>query len=78
MEGNHIVEEDIIKGKHLQAYLNKPCIEEEEYWRLKSRILWLNGGDRNTSIFHKQTQFKKQKNTIYTINNGAWERIQDF
>jgi hypothetical protein len=26
---------------------------EEEYWRLKSRSLWLKARDRNTSFFHR-------------------------
>ena len=27
--------------------------KEEEYWRLKSRSLWLKARDRNTSFFHR-------------------------
>jgi len=28
--------------------------EEETKWRIKSRQLWLQGGDKNTAYFHKQ------------------------
>jgi hypothetical protein len=30
--------------------------EEEETWRLKSRSLWLNLGDRNMKFFQRQTK----------------------
>jgi hypothetical protein len=35
--------------KKLQEVMRK----EEETWRLKSRCLWLQEGDKNSSFFHK-------------------------
>eukprot|EP00253_Pinus_taeda_P004292 PITA_04292 len=40
---------------------------EEEYWRLKSRSLWLKGGDRNTSFFHRQFRARLSRNHIAEI-----------
>lgn len=41
--------------------------EEEQKWRIKSRQLWLKGGDKNTTFFHKQTTVQKIKNIITSI-----------
>ena len=40
---------------------------EEEYWRQKSRSMWLHAGDKNTSYFHKQAESCKQFKTINEI-----------
>eukprot|EP00253_Pinus_taeda_P019238 PITA_19238 len=41
--------------------------KEEEYWRLKSRSLWLKAGDRNTSYFHRQFRARVIRNHIAEI-----------
>lgn len=33
--------------------------KEEETWRLQSRCLWLQMGDRNTTFFHLQCKAQK-------------------
>eukprot|EP00253_Pinus_taeda_P008759 PITA_08759 len=45
----------------------QPFRNEEEYWRLKSRSLWLKGGDRNTSFFHRQFRARLSRNHIAEI-----------
>jgi len=42
---------------------------EEEYWRLKSLILWLKVGDRNTSYFYRQFRARLSRNHIYKITS---------
>lgn len=44
--------------------------KEEEYWRLKSRSLWLKAGDRNTSFFHRQYRSRLSRNHIAEIKNA--------
>lgn len=41
--------------------------EEEEKWRIKSRQMWLESGDKNTSFFHKQATARQIRNTITAI-----------
>jgi hypothetical protein len=41
--------------------------KEEEYWRLKSRSLWLKAGDRNTSFFHQKFRARLSRNHIAEI-----------
>jgi hypothetical protein len=37
----------------LEEAQNKFLREDEERWRLKRRMLWLAGGDKNTRFFHR-------------------------
>jgi hypothetical protein len=71
-----IMEEAEISGailkreEELQQKLQNACRQEEEYWRQKSRSLWLKSGDRNTSYFHKQAQARRGYNSISEIKDG--------
>jgi hypothetical protein len=51
-----------------QSKLHKTCREEEIYWRMKSRALWLQDGDKNTAFFHKHTQSRINYNSIEEIH----------
>lgn len=53
--------------------------EEETKWRLKSRQLWLQGGDKNTTYFHKQATARKLRNNVNTILDieGNWHSTQE-
>jgi hypothetical protein len=41
--------------------------KEEKEWRLKSRALWLQAGDKNTSFFHKQAKARQHINNVEEI-----------
>lgn len=43
--------------------------EEEMFWRQKSRIHWLQGGDRNTSFFHASVRGRRAKNNLSVIED---------
>jgi hypothetical protein len=66
-----ITKEILDKEAQLQQNYHKACLAEEEYWRLKSRSLWLKAGDRNSSFFHKQAQARKCTNSISEIKDGT-------
>eukprot|EP00253_Pinus_taeda_P017362 PITA_17362 len=80
MESASITEEILDQENKLQQSYHKACLAEEEYWRLKSRNLWLRAGDRNTSFFHKQAQARKCFNTISEIkeDNGTHKEFADI
>eukprot|EP00253_Pinus_taeda_P013196 PITA_13196 len=67
LEAAEITKEELEKEAQLQHNFHKACLVEEEYWRLKSRILWLKASDRNSSFFHKQAQARKCRNSISEI-----------
>lgn len=49
--------------------LDKAYGEEEKYWRQRSRILWLQHGDRNSSYFHAITRSRKAANNSMSSRN---------
>jgi hypothetical protein len=51
---------------------------EEEYWRLKSRSLWLKAGDRNTSYFHRQYRARLSRNHIAEIKTRDGQVCKGF
>ena len=44
---------------------------EEEHWRLKSKSLWLQAGDMNTSCFHKHAKARQYRNNVKEIKISA-------
>lgn len=54
----------------LKSNIHKGCVREEEHWRQKSRSLWLQAREKNTSYFHKQAHGHRQFNTIKEIQEG--------
>eukprot|EP00253_Pinus_taeda_P028388 PITA_28388 len=51
---------------------------EEEYWRLKSRSLWLKAGDQNTSFFHRQYRAHLSRNHIAEIKTAEGQVCKGF
>jgi hypothetical protein len=52
--------------------------EEEETWRLKSRSLSLNSGDRNMRFFQRQTKARLWNNKVKDITKEYGTKIDDF
>ncbi|KAF8118563.1 hypothetical protein N665_0004s0044 [Sinapis alba] len=53
----------------LKAELHLQYRLEEEYWRNKSRVLWLQAGDRNTRFFHAKTKQRRSYNRIIQLQD---------
>jgi hypothetical protein len=54
------------KEKRLDELLE----EEELWWQQRSRALWLQHGDKNTSYFHIKANFRKKRNRIDSITDS--------
>lgn len=50
---------------------------EEDFWRTKSRILWLTEGDSNTSFFHSSTINRWRKNRINVLKDEVGNTISE-
>ncbi|XP_010481107.1 PREDICTED: uncharacterized protein LOC104759943 [Camelina sativa] len=55
--------------KVLKTELTNVYRMEEEYWKTKSRIQWLQAGDRNTRFFHAKTKQRRSYNRISAITD---------
>ena len=59
LEGKEITQECLTKEDQLQRTMHQAYREEEGYWQRKSRSLWLEYGEKNTTYFHKQAEARK-------------------
>jgi hypothetical protein len=50
---------------------------EEDFWALKSRVVWVVEGDRNIKFFHTSTLVRRKLNKIVRIRNSVGEWITD-
>ena len=75
MEKEEITPLLISQEKDLSLNILKAARCEEEELRVKSRHLWLKGGDRNTTYFHKQTKARLCFNTIKELKDRDDKRM---
>ena len=54
----------------------KATRKEEEEWTMKSRKLWLKGGDNITGYFHKQTKYRLSFNIIKELKDSNGKNIE--
>lgn len=59
----------------LQLKLSEAYSEEEQYWRQRSRIQWLNAGDRNTSFFHAVTRGRRAQNKFSVLEDSSGNAV---
>lgn len=63
------LEPDIPLIESLKAMLEAAYKEEELFWQQRSRVLWLQCGDRNTSYFHAATRGRRAVNKFSVLEN---------
>ena len=62
-----ITEKDISIMVTLESKRDEILRRTGDYWRLKSRFVWVEAGDGNTIFFHKHASHRKEVNTIWVI-----------
>ncbi|KAI9109829.1 hypothetical protein K1719_018870 [Acacia pycnantha] len=50
---------------------------EETYWWQRSRVSWLNCGDRNTKFFHNTVIQRRQRNKILRLKDDSGRWMED-
>lgn len=55
---------------HFRSSIDTLWRQEEQYWGQRSRIKWLNYGDKNTKFFHASTVQRRDRNKLLRIQNG--------
>ncbi|XP_043694325.1 uncharacterized protein LOC122645036 [Telopea speciosissima] len=57
--------------------LNGVLLQEEIFWRQKSRVRWLKEGDRNTNFFHTSAKMRRLRQSVSKIKDGNGDWISD-
>ena len=57
--------------KMVENQIQNIIIDEEIYWKQRSRADWLKEGDKNTKFFHHKASNRKKKNRIWGIENSS-------
>ena len=72
---NGLDSDTFLKQKNLQAKWEELCKREEEFWRQRSRELWLQEGDKNTKFFHMSVKQRRAGKTIFEIEKASSGRL---
>ncbi|KAI9075927.1 hypothetical protein K1719_042128 [Acacia pycnantha] len=69
-----MTEESILMVEELTRQIEEMWRKEESYWWQRSRIAWLNCGDRNTKFFHSTVIQRRIRNKVLRLKNenGIW------
>ncbi|KAG2246151.1 hypothetical protein Bca52824_085779 [Brassica carinata] len=59
----------------LSQKLEKAYLEEEQYWKQRSRIQWLHSGDRSSAFFHAVTRERRTINKFSVIENSLGQPV---
>ncbi|KAJ6874445.1 hypothetical protein NC652_034203 [Populus alba x Populus x berolinensis] len=63
---------DLLAAERYHAKLfSQLCKEEEAIYKQRSRIQWLQLGDRNTKFFHRSLMHRQSRNNIHALNDEA-------
>lgn len=54
-------------AESLQHEWENKCLQEEIFWRQKSRVQWIKEGERNTKLFHRSTIAHRNNNIIVKL-----------
>lgn len=54
----------------INVKLNEAYLAEEAFWEQRSRLLWLQLGDRNSGFFHATTKNRRRVNAFMVLEDG--------
>uniref|UniRef100_A0A803Q157 Reverse transcriptase domain-containing protein n=1 Tax=Cannabis sativa TaxID=3483 RepID=A0A803Q157_CANSA len=69
--------ESSLRVKYLQSQLDALIYMEEVYWRQRSRVNWLQAGDKNTKFFHQFASQRRKNNTIKYLKDDFDNSAKD-
>ncbi|KAL0357698.1 UNVERIFIED_CONTAM: hypothetical protein Scaly_1455500 [Sesamum calycinum] len=76
VETNNAIMTTVDRSRALQekVELAKLILQEEIFWKQRSKNLWLKEGDRNSNFFHAKASYRHQINSIRRLRtlDGSW------
>lgn len=66
-ETQDLSEEEYLNWATFKSQLDKIYLEEEIYWKNRSKQQWLEAGDQNTKFFHVVASHRSRKNRINAV-----------
>uniref|UniRef100_A0A803Q8H5 Reverse transcriptase domain-containing protein n=1 Tax=Cannabis sativa TaxID=3483 RepID=A0A803Q8H5_CANSA len=70
--------EDIKRASTLQSTLDFLLYKHEVFWKQRSKIHWLNAGDKNTKYFHNKATARKKTNNIRKLKCEDGRQVTSF
>ena len=64
LESLDLLHEPAEEIKALKKEINEITLREEMMWNQRSRVLWVQCGDRNTKFFHETASNRRRRNRI--------------
>jgi hypothetical protein len=67
--------EDLVSLQNITQRKNEILSIDEATWRLRSRVIWIEKGDKNTSFLHKYVTRRCNQNTIWDLLDAEGNSI---
>ena len=65
--------------RRIEREIDNILLDEEVYWKQRSRADWLKEGDKNTSFFHSKASTRKNKKKIRSLEDESrkWTKNEE-
>nr|CAD1824707.1 unnamed protein product [Ananas comosus var. bracteatus] len=70
-EGRQLSHSEFALRQQLKGRYDELCLQDEIYWKQRSKVHWLKAGDANTKFFHISATIRRNKNFISQLSNGT-------
>ncbi|XP_038985526.1 uncharacterized protein LOC120111727 [Phoenix dactylifera] len=75
--GGSLVEEEMGELRSLLSLHDSLLRQQEIFWRQKSRVQWIQEGNRNTRFFHQSAVIRRHRNRIRVIRDEDGQLVED-
>ncbi|OAY83008.1 LINE-1 retrotransposable element ORF2 protein [Ananas comosus] len=70
-EGRQLSHLEFALRLQLKGRYDELCLQDEIYWKQRSKVHWLKEGDANTKFFHIRATIRRNKNFISQLSNDT-------
>lgn len=62
---------------NIQNKLSCVLLQEDRYWKQRSKVFWLKDGDKNNKFFHASASARRKRNTIKRLRDTNNNIVED-